>query len=41
LRGVLPPETSIDPDIFFAELSKRRIEIHEQVEAYQVLAADR
>ena len=41
LRVVLPPETAIDPDIFFAELSKRRIEIHEQVEAYQVLTADR
>ena len=31
-RGVVPPETALDPDIFFAELAKRRIEIHERVE---------
>ncbi len=32
LRGVLPPETAIDPVIFFKELRKRGIEIHQQVE---------
>ena len=31
-RGVVPPETAIDPSIFVAELAKRRIEIHERVE---------
>ncbi len=31
-RGVLPPETAIDPGIFFAELRKRGIEIHQRVE---------
>jgi saccharopine dehydrogenase-like NADP-dependent oxidoreductase len=31
-RGVVPPETAIDPSIFIAELAKRRIEIHERVE---------
>jgi saccharopine dehydrogenase-like NADP-dependent oxidoreductase len=31
-RGILPPETAIDPDIFFAELARRRIKIHQQVE---------
>ncbi len=36
-RGVVPPETAIDPQIFFAELTKRGIEIHESVEEYQVL----
>ena len=34
-RGVVPPETAIDPDVFFAELAKRRIEIHERVEEVQ------
>jgi len=37
-RGVVPPETAIDPLIFFSELHKRGIEIHERVEAYQVIA---
>jgi len=37
VRGVVPPDTAIDPDIFFAELRKRRIEIHEQVEEYHVV----
>jgi saccharopine dehydrogenase-like NADP-dependent oxidoreductase len=37
LRGVVPPETAIDPGIFFSELHKRGIEIHERVEAYQVI----
>jgi saccharopine dehydrogenase-like NADP-dependent oxidoreductase len=36
-RGVVPPETAIDPEIFFAELARRGIEIHEKTEAYQVL----
>jgi saccharopine dehydrogenase-like NADP-dependent oxidoreductase len=31
VRGVLPPETAIDPKIFFRELARRRIEIHERV----------
>ena len=31
-RGVVPPETAIDPEVFFAELARRRIEIHERVE---------
>jgi len=31
-RGVVPPETAIDSKILFAELAKRRIDIHEQVE---------
>ena len=33
LRGVVPPETAIDPVIFFKELRKRGIEIHQRVEA--------
>ncbi len=37
VRGVVPPETAIDPDIFFAELARRGIEIHERVESYRVL----
>jgi saccharopine dehydrogenase-like NADP-dependent oxidoreductase len=36
-RGVVPPETAIDPDIFFAELARRGIEIHERVEAYHII----
>jgi saccharopine dehydrogenase-like NADP-dependent oxidoreductase len=31
-RGVVPPEAAIDPMVFFAELRKRGIEIHERVE---------
>ena len=31
-RGVLPPESVIDPAIFFTELEKRGITIHHQVE---------
>jgi lysine 6-dehydrogenase len=38
VRGVVPPETAIDPLIFFSELHRRGIEIHERVEAYQVIA---
>lgn len=30
-RGVLPPETVIEPEIYFAELEKRNMGIHEQV----------
>ncbi len=37
VRGVVPPETAIDPLIFFAELAKRGIEIHEKVEEYHVI----
>jgi saccharopine dehydrogenase-like NADP-dependent oxidoreductase len=32
VRGVVPPETAIDPDTFFAELARRGIEIHSTVE---------
>jgi saccharopine dehydrogenase-like NADP-dependent oxidoreductase len=32
VRGVVPPETALDPGLFFAELARRRIEIHERVE---------
>jgi lysine 6-dehydrogenase len=38
-RGVVPPETALDPDIFFAELHRRGIEIHERLEAYQVITS--
>ncbi len=31
--GVVPPEMAIDPEILFAELARRRIEIHQRVEA--------
>ena len=31
-RGVIPPETALDPKLFFAELARRRIEIHETIE---------
>jgi hypothetical protein len=37
VRGVVPPETAIDPLVFFSELHRRGIEIHERVEAYQVI----
>jgi saccharopine dehydrogenase-like NADP-dependent oxidoreductase len=37
-RGVVPPETALDPDIFIAELARRRIEIHEKIEAYHRIA---
>ena len=39
VRGVVPPETAIDPDIFFAELARRGIEIHERVEEYSVVGS--
>ncbi len=38
-KGVVPPETAIDPGIFFAELAKRGIEIHERIEEYHVIEA--
>jgi hypothetical protein len=31
-RDVVPPETALDYEIFFAELARRRIEIHETVQ---------
>jgi saccharopine dehydrogenase-like NADP-dependent oxidoreductase len=31
-RGILPPETAIDPGIFFQELARRGIEIQQKVE---------
>ncbi|MBL7183392.1 MAG: saccharopine dehydrogenase NADP-binding domain-containing protein [Anaerolineae bacterium] len=37
VKGIVPPDTAIDPDIFFAELHRRGIEIHEQVEEYHVV----
>jgi len=37
VRGVVPAETAIDPLILFAELHRRGIEIHEQVEEYHVI----
>jgi lysine 6-dehydrogenase len=37
VRGVKPPETAIEPDLFFRELHKRGIEIHEQVETHEVI----
>jgi saccharopine dehydrogenase-like NADP-dependent oxidoreductase len=39
VRGVVPPETAIDPHVFFAELHRRGIEIHERVEEYHVVAS--
>ncbi len=38
LRGVVPPEMALDPDVFITELACRRIEIHEKVEACHRLA---
>lgn len=35
-RGVVSPETAIAPAPFFAELRKRGIEIHEQLEELPV-----
>ena len=37
VRGVVPPESAIDPGIFFAELARRGIEIHERVEEHDLL----
>lgn len=38
VKGVVPPETAIDPGIFFAELRRRDIEVHERVEEYHLIA---
>jgi lysine 6-dehydrogenase len=32
VTGVVPPETAIDPEIFFGELARRQIKVHERVE---------
>ena len=37
-RGVVPPETALDPEIFITELARRKIEIHEKIETYYVVA---
>jgi saccharopine dehydrogenase (NAD+, L-lysine-forming) len=34
-RGIVPPETAIPPELFFDELGKRGIDIHERVEEQQ------
>jgi lysine 6-dehydrogenase len=34
-RGVVPPETAIDPEIFFTELARRGIDIHQTIEEVQ------
>jgi hypothetical protein len=31
-KGVVPPETALNPDVFIEELARRDIEIHERVE---------
>lgn len=40
-RGVVPPETALNPDVFIAELARRKIEIHEKVVEYHVIARSR
>ena len=37
VKGVVPPETALDPGIFFGELRRRSIEIHERVEEYHAI----
>ncbi len=37
VKGVVPPETDIDPGIFFSHLRKRGIEIHERLEEWHVV----
>jgi len=37
VKGVVPPETALDPGVFFGELRRRGIEIHERVEEYHTL----
>ncbi|MGD2177430.1 MAG: saccharopine dehydrogenase NADP-binding domain-containing protein [Anaerolineae bacterium] len=37
VRGVVPPETAIDPDVLFAELARRGIQIYHRVEAHHIL----
>lgn len=36
-RGVVPPETALDPNVFITELARRRIEVHERIEEYHML----
>ncbi len=36
-RGVVPPETALDADVFIAELARRKIEIHEKIEECHVV----
>ena len=36
-RGVIPPETALDPNVFIVELARRRIEVHEKIEEYHML----
>jgi hypothetical protein len=31
VRGIVPPETALDTDIFIDELSKRSITIHQEL----------
>ena len=31
VKGIVPPETALDPDLFIAELKKRGITIHEEI----------
>jgi len=37
-RGVVPPETALDPEVFIAELARRRIDIHEKIVEYHVVS---
>ncbi len=37
VKGVVPQETALDTGIFFGELRRRSIEIHERVEEYQAI----
>lgn len=38
-KGVLPPEQALDPQIFFAELARRDIIIHEKLEEYRLMGS--
>jgi saccharopine dehydrogenase-like NADP-dependent oxidoreductase len=31
VKGVIPPEAALDPDLFIAELAKRGVTIHEEI----------
>lgn len=37
VHGVVPPETALDPDVFFVELARRGIQIYEHVEIDHVI----
>jgi len=37
-KGVLPPERAIDPGLFFRELARRGIVVHEKIEEYHKLS---